>query len=80
MAKKSRTKSQKKYKMVGCNKSKNSKKNRTKNKRKNSKKHLGGSLGGAALTPANYKAGKTIFLMMQKLIQLKDQNQVDSIF
>ena len=50
MAKKSRTKSQKKYKMVGCN--------RTKNKRKNSKKHLGGSLGGAALTPANYKAGK----------------------
>tara|TARA_B100001059_G_C17811951_1_gene572839 strand:+ start:1591 stop:2379 length:789 start_codon:yes stop_codon:yes gene_type:complete len=60
MAKKSRTKSQKKYKMVGCNKSKNSKKNRTKNSRKNSKKtskkYLGGRLD--ALTPANYQTGK----------------------
>tara|TARA_B100001063_G_C16620582_1_gene480519 strand:+ start:98 stop:886 length:789 start_codon:yes stop_codon:yes gene_type:complete len=60
MAKKSRTKSQKKYKMVGCNKSKNSKKNRTKNNRKNSKKtskkYLGGRLD--ALTPANYQTGK----------------------
>lgn len=58
MAKKSRTKSQKKYKMVGCNKSKNSKKNRTKNSKKTSKKYLGGTLGTAALMPANYQAGK----------------------
>lgn len=60
MAKKSRTKSQKKYKMIGCNKSKNSKKNRTKNNRKNSKKtskkYLGGKLH--ALTPENYQADK----------------------
>jgi hypothetical protein len=54
MAKKSRTKSQKKYKMVGCNKSKNSKKNRSKNSKKPSKKYLGGT---ATLMPANYQAG-----------------------
>ena len=62
MAKKSRTKSQKKYKMVGCNKSKNSKKNskknRSKNSKKTSKKYLGGTLGTAALMPANYQTGK----------------------